>query len=214
MKSYSYLIIDVDGYCPGGRDQRHIVAPSKDGYRPRELGWAIFAPNRCAAGAFYFTDKGITGLPLLTVHDSGVRHVLTTVHGLPLNGYQQPVAEDCLYRSDQLLNVISGLCESAGSDGEEVIVAHKGGNEGYWTNLARPGTKTIDLADYGCPKIERIVKGHPEWMKGMPSPCIHHEVLVRGGQKGGVIHCPTLETALLARWIAEGDILDELFDDE
>jgi hypothetical protein len=213
VRDYAYLIMDVDGYCPKGCDQRRIVTPSKDGYRPRELGWTVFTPGRYAAGAFYFSDEGITGLPLLTVQDSGVRHVLTKVHGLPLNSYQRPIAADCLIRSDQLLAVIVGLCEFAGSDGEEVIVVHKGGNEGYWTALARPGTKTIDLADYGCPKIERIVEDHPEWMEGMPPPCIHHGDIVRGGQKGGVIHCPTLEVAILVRWIAEGDILDELLDE-
>lgn len=203
--SSAFLFIDVDGYHPTSArcSQQHIASSSRDGYRPRELGWIIFTPKYYASGAFYFTDVGIPGLSPLSVHDPAVRYVWAKIHGLPINHYQKPVAKDCLFRSDQLLDVIAGLCVAAGEGGHEVTVVHKGGNEGHWTRVARPGTPILDLADFGCPKVDRIAKEHLDWLAAAPAPCRHHETIVRSEQTTSTTHCPVLELALLARWIAE-----------
>jgi hypothetical protein len=200
----AFLMLDCDGYACSGCDQRQVVSQSRDGFRPRELGWAIFSPEVFSAGAFYFTDRGIIGLPKLTACDPCIRHVLTKVHGLPLGEYQKAVNPEYLFRSDQLIDVVGGLCAAAASDGHEVAVVHKGGNEGRWAKIARPGTKTIDLADLGCPRADRIAALHPDWQAAAPPPCEHHEMSTRRG----IIHCPTLEVALLSRWVADGHVLN------
>lgn len=212
---FAFLFIDVDGYCPGGIDQREIVGPGRDGYRPRELGWLFCSSAGSQHGAFYFTDQGITGLPPLTVHDSGVRHVLTKVHGLPLNSYGKAIEPGLLFRSDEFLKVLAGLCVAVSEDHRELIVVHKGGNEGYWAQQAVPGVQTLDLAHYACPKVDRLIKEHPEWLKEVPTACQHHEIrVIHDKKKDRFVHCPTQEVALFARWIASGAILDELIDDD
>lgn len=171
---FAFLIIDVDGYRSGpGIPSQQLVGPRQDGFRPRELGWVICTPDGCTSGAFYFTDAGITGLPALSVHDPGTRHILTKVHGLPIGLYRKPVEPDCLFRSDRLLDVIGGLCEAAVVGGREVVVIHKGGTKVSGLkerNLASPAwTSGTTPAPRSTASRKITLAG---WKRQAPPACI------------------------------------------
>ena len=192
---FAFLLIDVDGYCAGGVDQRTIVSAHQDGYRARELGWAFYGDARSGAGSIYFRDLHA---PPLQHSDPGVQYV-KHLHGLPISPGVETYPGEIVACSSRLLEVIRVLYEAIAAVSQQpVVIVHKGGNEGFWAAQAIAGASIIDLGTCGCPKVDDIGRGAPEHCVG--KHCPHHKATKR--RAGKIIHCPQLEVKLLALWIA------------
>ena len=212
MSDKVYLLIDVDGYCVSGCNQRSIVTPTAEGYRARELGWAYYHEGGSAAGSIYLADDA--ELPTFPISDASIVYT-QRLHGLPVNlSYaecisSQAATDHVFARSTDLLSVIRILRDTVaaqtGRKHSDVIIVHKGGNEGYWATLAIPGTQIIDLTDYGCPPAATI---HGNMPAAANTACDMHGGY-RKTRNGGfgktkkMVHGPALELRVLASWIAE-----------
>jgi hypothetical protein len=197
----AFLFIDVDGYCASKVRADQIVSAHADGYRARELGWAIFS-KEFRTGSVYFYDR--CPVKALDQKDLSVRYVNRFVHGLPIAPVLDDFKNEIAIPSDRLLCAIKTLCVAAEAhcDGGPVVVVHKGGNEGIWTRQTYPKAIIIDLAELGCPKVNNICKSHPEWLSSAGAGCQYHSLQKQHKKKQAIVHCPNLEIRILAMWVA------------
>jgi hypothetical protein len=189
MAPQVYVFVDVDGYCVPGVDQRRLCAPGREGFRARELSWAIYHAAGGARGSVYFCDP--PGIPPLNPRAPSIA-IVRGMHGLPVN----PAPADwgvgaAVMTADAVLPVFRALHTVACRFGETVVFVHKGGNEGVWAGLAIPGAVAVDLGRAGCPRVDKLAAGSDLRC------CLHHD-------KKKAVHCPALEIELLARWAARG----------
>jgi hypothetical protein len=195
-EGFAFLLIDVDGYCVGGVDQRTIVSAHREGYRARELGWAFYGETHSGAGSIYFRDSHA---PPLQHSDAGIQYV-HHLHGLPISPGADTYPGELVTCSSRLLETIRVLHEVvAAASQQPVVIVHKGGHEGVWASRAIANVSIIDLGTCGCPKVDDIGRGAPEHCVG--KHCPHHKATRR--RAGKIVHCPQLEVKLLALWIAE-----------
>ncbi len=198
MDTFAFLLIDVDGYCTGGIDQRRTVSPGADGYRAREMGWVLYTEDVHASGSVYFYDKHVPGL----AEDANVWYA-QGMHGLPIRPSAEEFEGEPALCSSQLLPAIRAVHDAvAEMTALPVVIAHKGGNEGLWAAQAIPGVPTIDLGSYGCPKVDAIGKASPHLHVG--NGCRFHHMGKRRAKK--IIHCPRLEVCILADWLSRCEI--------
>ncbi len=192
---YAFLLIDIDGYCTGGIDQRVVVSRENDGYRARELGWLLFTAEHLSAGSIYFCD--IHAPPLVRDQNIDYTH---GIHGLPVHPQKDHYTGYPVACSTELLRSIRILYETVAEATRcTVVIIHKGGNEGLWACQAIPNIRAIDIGKYGCPRVDDIGKQRPDLHVGQD--CGFHKTGRR--RSGKIIHCPQLEVGLLAHWIAE-----------
>ena len=207
----AFLFVDVDGYCASGVDQRVIVSPAADGYRARELGWAYYVADDHASGSIYFRDVHV---PPFAVgqrgYDAGVLHA-HRIHGLPIEPGALNFAGEIVMCSSRLLEAIRVVHDAvAHVTGAKIVFVHKGGNEGLWTGRAVPGSAAIDLGDHGCPRVDDIGKTNPDLHEKLSGQqCRFHapQTVKRRGRR--VVHCPRLEVALFAGWVASSEAAAE-----
>ena len=78
------LVLDLDGYCTG--DESHtVVGLHSDGFRARELAWAVLPPGMLGHwGRTYFFDDRSGGLPQISLDNVNVTYMNSVSH-LPLN---------------------------------------------------------------------------------------------------------------------------------
>lgn len=193
------LYFDVDGYCTGGIDQRRVVTQMADGYRARELGWLFRTERDRASGSVYFCDATVAPIAR---RDSNLWFT-QRIHGLPMNPSVADFEDNVVLCSSRLLDAIRAIYLALARDsGREVVVVHKGGNEGYWAQLALrdvPGLRTVDLGGLGCPKVDAIGRAAPQLHIGRA--CEFHPHAKR--RAGKVVHCPRLELELMAGWVEQ-----------
>lgn len=203
-----FLLIDVDGYGGAGADQRRIVTPDRDGYRPRELGWAYFGPTgEHDAGSVYFYDAA--GVAPLRPEDPCIA-IVRDMHGLPVAPRREDYGALTAFRSDALHEALRALRDAvaAACGGAPVVFVHKGGNEGVWITEATPGVAVIELGTLGCPRVDAIGRTHPDWAALGACPLHGGNAPRRMRRRHGVVHCPLLEVRLLALWLAHAELAD------
>jgi hypothetical protein len=177
-------------------------------------GWAVFSEDGFADGSIYFADDGLQPLP-----ENDVTIIYTKkLHNLPVNvnlsetrsrsartqseSSLQSRGHKLFVSSSELLRTIRRLYDIVSSltaVPKEVIVVHKGGNEGLWASMAVRGCRTMDLATHGCPKAETLYK-LSRLNKGWPldsGTCDMHE----GDRPKKLTHCPRFELRLLIMWM-------------
>lgn len=203
----AFLLIDVDGYGGARADQRCIVAPGRDGYRPRELGWAYFGPGgEHDAGSVFFYDA--VGVEPLRPDDPSVA-IVRGLHGLPVAPRREDYGALTAFRSDALREVLRTLRDAvaAACGGARVAFVHKGGNEGVWVAEAAPGAPVIELGTLGCPRVDEIGRARPDWTAWGACSLHGGDAPRRARRRRGIVHCPLLEVRLLALWLAEAELV-------
>jgi hypothetical protein len=194
-----FLFVDVDGYCAGGLDQRVVVSPQADGYRARELGWAYYTAQDHATGSIYFRDERVPELRGSSLAGDASFERVHQMHGLPVRPGPRAYSGEAVLCSSRLLEAFRIVHDAAAlATGRPVVIVHKGGNEGLWASQALAGVTTLDLGAYNCPKVDAIGRERPAEHVGRH--CRFHALGKRRAR--GVVHCPRLEVALLAGWVA------------
>jgi hypothetical protein len=193
-EEWTFLFIDVDGYCAGGVDQRTILGPGREGYRARELGWAYYSAAQHEGGSIYFYDEETP----LDLRDPSIPYTWG-LHALAVRPKESDYAGETVLPSSGLLVALEILHRSVWETaGRPVVFVHKGGNEGVWARRAVPNAPIIDLGLLGCPKVDVLGRGRADFVRAQQCP--YHAPARR--RTGKVVHCPRLEVLLLAEWAA------------
>lgn len=188
------VFVDVDGYAKYGMSSKYLIKNGKDGYRARELGWHIARYDleskqvvSLQSDSIYFRDP--TTIDLLDTYDKAVWYVYKNIHGLPINPESYTKGSKIML-STHVPGAFKLLLKKAKRYAalEEIIFVHKGGSEGVWLRECDFGVRIIDIGEYGCPKIEKLISKSKD--------CGNHS-----GIRKKIIHCPRYELEVMIQWM-------------
>ena len=122
-------MLDLDGYCLS--DESHtIVGLHSDGFRARELAWAVLPPSMPGHwGRTYFFDDQSGGLPQISLDNVNVTYMHSVSH-LPLHPAAGQFAGERARPSHELGAELRLVYEMALGAGAAVQVLHAGRTQG------------------------------------------------------------------------------------